>query len=85
MLADWFEKMAESAQRKIELERTVKYDKLGVLQSLLQLQISMDKKRLLGAEQFLPLLDRVTNNESYMHTARTRAAEIASGIRSPKQ
>jgi hypothetical protein len=83
-LADWFERIAETAQRRIDLERTAKYDKLGVVDSLLQLQISLDRKRVLAAEQFLPLLDRVANNESYMHTARARAAEVAAAIRSPK-
>jgi hypothetical protein len=82
-LSDWFERMAETAQRRIDLERTAKYDKLGVVDSLLQLQISMDKKRVLDAEQFLPLLDRLANNESYMHTARARAAEVAAAIRNP--
>jgi hypothetical protein len=84
MLADWFERIAETAQRRIDLERTAKYDKLGVVDSLLQLQILLDRKRLLAAEQFLPLLDRVANNESYMHTARARAAEVAAAIRAPK-
>ena len=83
-LADWFERMAESAGRRIDLERAAKYDKLGVVQSLLELQISLDKKRIVGAEQFLPMLDRISNNETYMHTARTRAAEIASTIRNAK-
>ena len=83
-LADWFERVTETALHRIDLERTAKYDKLGVLQSLLELEISMDKKRMVGAEQFLPLLDRIINNESYMHTARARAAEIESLIRNPK-
>jgi len=83
-LADWFERIAETAQRRIDLERTAKYDKLGVVDSLLQIEISLDKKRLVAPEQFLPLLDRVANNESYMHTARSRAAEVAAAIRNPK-
>lgn len=83
-LQDWFERMAESAQRGIELERTFKYDRLGVVNALLQLQISMDKKRLVGAEQYLPLLDRIIKNESLMHTARERASEIADAIRAGK-
>ena len=81
MLLDWFERMAESAQREIDLERTVKYDKLGVVRSLLLLQVAMDKKRIVGAEQYLPMLDRIIKNSSYMHTAQERAAEIADGIR----
>ena len=83
-LLDWFERMAESAQRGIELERAVKYDRLGVVNALLQLQISMDKKRVVGAEMYLPMLDRVIKNESFMHTARERASEIAEAIRSGK-
>jgi hypothetical protein len=83
-LLDWFERMAESAQREIELERTVKYDKLGVVNALLQLQILQDKKRVVGEEQYLPLLDRIIKNESFMHTARERAAQIAEAIRVPK-
>ena len=83
-LQDWFERMAESAQRLIDLERTAKYDKLGVVNSLLLLQTSLEHKRLLAPEQFLPMLDRVAKNESYMHTAQARAADIASAIRNPK-
>ena len=83
-LLDWFERMAESAQRNIQLERAVKYDKLGVVKALIDLQIAQDKKRLVGAEQYLPMLDRVMKNESFMHTAQERAAEIADAIRAPK-
>jgi len=83
-LADWFERISETAQRRIDLERAIKYDKLGVVQSLLELEIALDKKRLVGAEQFLPLLDRIMANESYMHTAQSRAGEIESLIRNPK-
>jgi len=83
-LQDWFERMAESAQRLIDLERTAKYDKLGVVNSLLLLETSLDRKRLVAPEQFLPLLDRIAKNESYMHTAQARAADIAAAIRNPK-
>jgi hypothetical protein len=83
-LTDWFERMGESAQHRIELERSAKYDRLGVLKQLLLLESAMDRKRLVGMDQYLPTLDRIANNESYMHTARARAAEIAEAIRNPK-
>jgi hypothetical protein len=83
-LMDWFERMGESAQHRIELERTAKYDRLGVLKALLLLESAMDRKRLVGLDQYLPVLDRIARNESYMHTARARAAEIAEAIRNPK-
>lgn len=83
-LLDWFEKMAESAQHRIELERTAKYDKLGVVNALIQLQSALDGNRLVAPDQFLPILDRIVKNETYMHTARVRAAAIAEAIRAPK-
>lgn len=82
-LQDWFERIAETEQRYIELERTVKYDKLGVNDALLRLEITMDHNRLVAPEQFLPLLDRVVRNESYLHIARERAAKLAESIRTP--
>jgi hypothetical protein len=83
-LVDWFERMGESAEHRIELERAAKYDRLGVLKALLLLESAMDRKRLVGMDQYLPMLDRIAKNESYMHTARARAAEIAEAIRNPK-
>ena len=80
-LADWFERISESEQHVINLERTVKYDKLGVLKAILLLEASMERKRLVALPQYLPLLDRVVKNESYMHAARVRAAAMAEFIR----
>jgi hypothetical protein len=84
-LLDWFERMAESAGHRIDLERAAKYDKLGVDKAIRLLAYAIERKRLVGLDQYLPMLDRISNNESYMHTARARAAEIAEFIRSPKQ
>jgi hypothetical protein len=84
-LLDGFERMAETAQHRIELERTAKYDHLGVMHALLLVEGALDRNQLVAPEQFLPLLDRVANNETYMHTARARAAEIAEAIRNPKK
>jgi hypothetical protein len=80
-IADVFERMTESEQNYIQLERAVKYDKLGVNDAILQLQISWDKKRLVAPQQFLPLLDRVAKNEGFMHMSRERAAGLADMIR----
>ena len=83
-LLDWFERMGESAARRIELERTAKYDKLGVMRALLLLAQAMENKRILGPEQFLPVLDRIAKNQTYMHTAQERAAQLAETIRAGK-
>lgn len=81
-LLDWFERISETEQKYIDLDRAVHFDKLGVNQAILELQVVWDKKRLVAPEQFLPLLDRVVKNESYLHMARERAASLAEAFRS---
>jgi hypothetical protein len=83
-LWDWFEKMTESAQHRVNLDRAAKYDKLGVFKAVSQLGAAIEAKRLVGLEQYLPTLDRIIKNETYMHTARARASEIAEYIRNGK-
>jgi hypothetical protein len=84
-LQDWFERMAESAQHRIELERTSKYVRLGVVNAPTLLESALERDRIVAPEQFLPLLDRIIANENFMHAARARASEIAEGIRAMKQ
>ncbi len=80
-LWEWCERMTESAQHSIALDRAAKYDKLGVVKALTLLGSAVERKRLVGLDQYLPTLDRIIKNESYMHTARARASEIAEYIR----
>ena len=80
-LADCFERISESEQHRINLERAAKYDKLGVMKALLQFESSWDRKHIVAADQFLPILDRIAKNESYLHEARLRAAKMADTIR----
>jgi hypothetical protein len=82
-LLECFERIAESEQDFIALDRAAHYDKLGVNDALLVLEISMDHKRVVAVQQFLPLLDRIAKNESYLHIARERAANLADAIRKP--
>lgn len=83
-LHDWFEKLTQTEQLYFGLERTVKFDKLGVHKAILQLEAAWDRKRLVAVDQFLPLLDRVTKNSSYLNMARERAAALAEVFRAPK-
>jgi hypothetical protein len=83
-LQDWFERISESEQHRVSLERTFRYDKLGVNRELLLLQASWERKRLVSPQQFLPILDRIVKNESIIHMARLRAAGLADAIRAMK-
>jgi hypothetical protein len=80
-LHSWFEKITETEQHLIALERTVRFDKLGVNKALLQMQAAIERDRLVALEQFLPWLDRVAKNDSYLNMARERAASLAEAIR----
>lgn len=80
---DWFERINESSMYFIDLERAAKYDKLGVNQALLKLESAWDRRRLVALQLFLPLLDRVDKNETYLHMARERAARLAATFRNP--
>jgi hypothetical protein len=83
-LLDWFERIAESERAYIDLERAVRFDKLGVNDSILRLEAARNQKRLVAEEQFLPFLDRIIKSEAYMHMARTRASALADSIRAAK-
>lgn len=82
-LADWFERISESERYLIELERSARFDKLGVNRVILQIQAAFERKRLVAVDQYLKWLDRVTKNESYLNMARERAARLAELFRNP--
>jgi hypothetical protein len=80
-LNDWFERIADTERSLIELETAARFDKLGVQQALNRVETLRDQKRIVAPDQFLPMLDRVEKNESYLHIARERAAGLAEWIR----
>lgn len=79
-----FEQIAETERALIDLERAVRFDKLGAQDAILRVEILRDEKHLMAPEQFLPMLDRIAKNESFLHMARDRAATLADSIRSAK-
>jgi hypothetical protein len=83
-LADWFERIVESERLLIELERTVRFDRIGVNQAVMDLAVSYERKRLIAPEQFLPMLDRIAKNDTFVHMARERAASLADAFRAQK-
>lgn len=84
-LLDRFERITETEQHFINLDRTAHFEKLGVDEVLLQMEVSWDRNRLVDPQQFLPLLDRIAKNESYLHISQERAAALAEAIRKPPQ
>jgi hypothetical protein len=75
-LLNHFEQIAETERAYIQLERTARFDKLGVNDALAEIESLWLKKELAAPLQFIPLLNRVARHESYMHLARDRAARL---------
>lgn len=84
VLLDLFERITETQQLLFNLERSVRFDKLGVNKALLQVEAAWDRKRLVGPDRFLPMLDRVVKNDSYLNMARERAAMLTDLFRAPR-
>ena len=80
-LQDWFERISESERALMLLRRAIRFDKLGVNDAVLRIDSAWSQKRLVGREQFLPLLDRVAKNEAFVNLARDRAARLAAAMR----
>jgi hypothetical protein len=80
-LQDWFERISESERALMLLRRNIRFDKLGVNDAVLRIDTAWSQKRLVGREQFLPLLDRVAKNETFINLARERAARLATTMR----
>ena len=74
-------RITETERLVVIFRRAVRHDKLGVNESLVNIQMAWEKKRITGAGQFLPLLDQVAKNDTYMHMARERAAQLGDAIR----
>jgi hypothetical protein len=79
-IVSWFEKVGETERHLGELERVVQFDRLGVNKTMLLFQASFDKGRVLGAEQFLPILRAIAEDSKFMHMARARAASLVERI-----
>jgi len=80
-LQDWFERISESERAMMNLGRAMRFNKLGVNDAVLRVDAAWSEKRLVGREQFLPLLDRVAKNEAFVNLARDRAARLAAALR----
>jgi hypothetical protein len=80
-LVDLFEAISESERLFAQLKRAIRFDKLGVNDALLRVNILYNQKRLMGTPQYLPLFDRIVKDESFLHMARERAATLADGLR----
>ncbi len=83
-LAGWFVKLAETQQHLFELERVVRFDRLGINQTLILLENAFEHERIIAPERFVPILTKITLQKNVVHIARARAAGLLERIAARK-
>jgi hypothetical protein len=81
-LLDIFEGLSRQQTDLSDLVRTMRYDRLGVNDVLLQIEKDYDRKLLPEPEQLLPPLDQLAADSHFIDIARDRARILATRIRS---
>lgn len=79
-----FEDLARQQTDLSDLERTMRYDRLGVNDVLRQIEKDYEDRLFLEPEQFLPALDQLASDTHFVDIARERARNLAARIRSSR-
>jgi hypothetical protein len=79
-LVNLFERISNTQQANIELDRIMHFDKLGLMKHLLQVEIQLDHKDLAEPVLLVPNLEAIAVNKTYMDIARLRARIILNKI-----
>lgn len=82
-LLERFEEIAASERAYLQLDSTMRYDKLGVNDALADIESLWLHKQLVAPEQFIPLLTHISTRESFMHLVRERAARLKDEFQAP--
>ena len=80
-LTSIFEKISQTQQHLIKIEYLLRFDRLGIVKELLQIEIDLDQGRLVGPVQLLPLLEKIQNDRSLVNVAKDRAIQIIGKIK----
>jgi hypothetical protein len=81
-LVNIFEGLARQTSDIADLARTMRYDRLGVNDVLLQVESDLNTKQIPEPERLLPILDQLAGDDKLLDLARQRARSLAGHIRS---
>jgi hypothetical protein len=76
-----FEGLTRQQQDLNSLQKSAKFDRLGVNDALMQFESDMDHRALPEPERMLPILDQIAGDSHFLEIARTRARALAERIR----
>jgi hypothetical protein len=77
-----FEGLSRQEADLSDLQRTMRYDRLGVNDIVMQIEADYDNKQLPEPERFVTLLDQLAGDAKFIDIARDRARTLAGRIRS---
>jgi hypothetical protein len=80
-LLNIFEGLSRQESDLSNLERAMRYDRLGVNDAVRQVESDFNDKMLPEPDRLLPALDRVASDSTYIDIARQRARNLATRIR----
>lgn len=80
-LLNIFEDLARQEMDLSDLQRTMRYDRLGVNDVLMRIDDDYAHKLLPAPDAFLPFLDQLSSDDQFIGMARQRAASLATKIR----
>ena len=83
-LASLFERISQTNEHLIRLQNMIRFDRLGVVKELLQIETDLDSGRLLGAAQLMPVLEKIQKDRSLVNVAHERAVQILGKIEAGK-
>lgn len=83
-LVNWFVSVADTEWHRINIERAIQFDRLGVNKAILLFHTAFDRGRIIAPKQFLPLLQDISTDMKIVHLARSRAAGLAEQIEAGK-
>lgn len=83
-LTSLFERLSQTRQHWLRLEYLLRFDRLGIVKELLQLESNLDQGRLLEPALLLPVLEKIRSNNSLVTVAQARAAQIVAKLKTGK-
>lgn len=75
-IVTFFDHLSAQERFLLDLELTLKHDRLGIPRRLDQLQGFMDRKTIVDPQRFSPILKRISQNASLMNLARKTARRL---------
>ena len=83
-LLDLFEGLGREQIDLTNLERAMRYDRLGVNDAVLRLEMDYNNKLIPEPDRLLASLDQLAADEKYLDIARQKARTLAGRIRNPR-